>query len=163
MIPQHITLSNFMAYREASIPLEGVSMACLYGDNGSGKSTLIDSITWAIWGKCRAKSDDDIVRQGADRVSVDLYFLSGGSQYHVARTRKISTKTGVSTLFFEQTNHKGFDVPLTGATIKDTQEQIDNVLRMSYTTFTNSDFLRQGHSDEFTIRPPGERKAVHPV
>lgn len=165
MIPQYIKVVDFMAYREASIDLSGVKLACLYGDNGAGKSTLIDAITWALWGKARAKSDDDIVRQGAGQASVDLYFTMSGVEYHVWRTRKISTKTGVSALFFEARVTLGSysmepSRNLTGATIKDTQEMIEHILRMSYSTFCNSAFLRQGHSDEFTIRPPGERKQV---
>ncbi len=34
------------------------------------------------------------------------------------------------------------------------------MLRLSYDTFINSAFLMQGRADEFTVKPPNERKRV---
>jgi DNA repair protein SbcC/Rad50 len=49
---------------------------------------------------------------------------------------------------------------LTGNSVRDTQRIIDHLLRMDYDTFVNSAYLRQGHADEFTTRPPQKRKEV---
>ncbi len=49
---------------------------------------------------------------------------------------------------------------LTGANVRQTQKQISDLLRMDFDTFVNSAYLRQGKADEFTTRPPGERKQV---
>src|SRR5579884_3209703 len=72
MIPIKLTLKNFMSYGEegATLPLEGLHVACLSGDNGNGKSALLDAMTWALWGKTRASSvksisEDDLIRMGA--------------------------------------------------------------------------------------------------
>jgi DNA repair protein SbcC/Rad50 len=51
-------------------------------------------------------------------------------------------------------------VALTGASMRETQTRINEVLRMDYDTFINSVYLRQGRADEFTTRAPGERKQV---
>lgn len=49
---------------------------------------------------------------------------------------------------------------LTGASMRETQTRINDVLRMDYDTFINSVYLRQGRADEFTTRAPAERKHV---
>jgi exonuclease SbcC len=64
MIPVKLTLCNFMPYREAVLSFAGIHVACLCGDNGNGKSALLDAITWALWGKSRAKNDDDLIHHG---------------------------------------------------------------------------------------------------
>ena len=61
MIPHKLTVRNFMCYRDDVTPLhfDGIDVVCLSGDNGAGKSALLDAMTWALWGRARAKSDDD--------------------------------------------------------------------------------------------------------
>lgn len=49
---------------------------------------------------------------------------------------------------------------LTGASMRETQKYICELLRMDYDTFVNSAYLRQGKADEFTMRSPSERKQV---
>jgi exonuclease SbcC len=49
---------------------------------------------------------------------------------------------------------------LTGASVRQTQKQITDLLRMDFDTFVNSAYLRQGKADEFTTRPPSERKQI---
>ena len=49
---------------------------------------------------------------------------------------------------------------LTGASVRQTQKQICDLLRMDFETFVNSAYLRQGKADEFTTRPPSERKQI---
>src|SRR5581483_7564760 len=50
--------------------------------------------------------------------------------------------------------------PLTGATLRETQARITELLGMSYETFVNSSYLLQGRADAFTVKPPGERKRI---
>jgi exonuclease SbcC len=49
---------------------------------------------------------------------------------------------------------------LTAASVRQTQKAICDLLRMDFDTFVNSAYLRQGKADEFTTRPPSERKQV---
>ena len=64
MIPLRLQVRNFMCYRDNVPPLvfEGIHLACLAGANGHGKSALLDAMTWALWGKARAKRDDVVAR-----------------------------------------------------------------------------------------------------
>lgn len=87
MIPVKLTVRNFMPYRDKVPPLifTGIHTAGIWGENGSGKSALIEAITWALWGKTRAKSDDDLIHQGQDEMEVEFDFSVGSETYRVIR------------------------------------------------------------------------------
>ena len=48
MIPQKITLKNFLSYRQAELDFSGLHTACICGENGAGKSSLLEAISWEI-------------------------------------------------------------------------------------------------------------------
>jgi exonuclease SbcC len=158
MIPQKLSLTNFMCYRQAEVNFAGIHVACLAGANGAGKSALLDAVTWALWGKARARRDDELIRLGEDEMSVELTFDLGEQTYRVLRQRKAG-KRGSSLLDF-QASDDGRWRSLAESTIRDTQDKIEHVLRLDYDTFINSAFLRQGHADEFTVKTAAERKRV---
>jgi DNA repair protein SbcC/Rad50 len=161
VIPERLSLRNFMCYREELPPLEfdGLHVACLSGDNGSGKSALLDAITWSLWGKARLSSDDELIAVGAQDMEVDFQFGLNGHTYRVVRKRSRS-KRGQSSLDFQMRNGSGWKV-LTEATLRETQQAVSSTLKIDYDTFINSAFLLQGRADEFTSRKkPAERKQV---
>jgi exonuclease SbcC len=149
-----------MCYRDDVPPLDfgGIHVACLTGANGHGKSALLDAVTWALWGKARAKRDDELIHLGESEMEVDYTFDLGGTVYRVVRKRD-STGRGRSLLGF-QVGHDGDFQSIAGSTIRETQAGINRLLRMEYETFTNSAFLLQGKADAFTTRTPAERKRV---
>jgi DNA repair protein SbcC/Rad50 len=163
MIPLKLSLKNFMCYRDNVPPLsfEGIHVACLCGDNGSGKSTIFDAMTWALWGKSRAKSDGDLIFLGQSDMEVDLEFSVRSDRYRVVRKLmgKTVSKTGQSVLDLQIQGSSGFK-SVSGNNITETQEKIIGLLHLDYETFINSVFLRQGHSNEFTIKPPAKRKEI---
>jgi exonuclease SbcC len=163
MIPSKLFLRNFMCYRDNVPPLhlDSIHLACLCGDNGNGKSALIDAITWALWGKSRAKSDDELIHLGQREMEVEFDFRVGQDLYRVTRKRSKTKleRPGQTLLDFQIANQEGFQ-SISGDSLKETEQKIIHTLRMDYPTFINSAFLRQGHADEFTIKPPGERKKV---
>jgi len=98
MIPIKLQLRNFMCYRDNVPPLsfEGIHTACISGDNGNGKSALIDAITWALWGKARARSDDDLIYLD-DRVTemeVEFDFAVGQQPYRIIRKHSKPRRRG---------------------------------------------------------------------
>ncbi len=159
MIPLKLQLRNFMCYRELdSLDLTGIHLACLAGDNGHGKSALLDAITWALWGKARAKRDNELIHLGQSEMEVDFEFALGENHYRVIRKRD-SRGRGQSSLELQVRDGDVFR-PLTEPTIRQTQARINRILRMDYDTFINSAFLLQGRADEFTTKPPAERKRI---
>jgi exonuclease SbcC len=159
MLPIRLELKNFLAYRSPDpVRFDGIHLACLTGPNGAGKSTLLDAITWALWGKARAKRDDDMVHLGQQDMHVQLDFEQEGTLFRVIRKRA-RRKASVSTLdLFAQV--EGDWVTQTEPSIKETQAKIDRLLRLDYETFTHSAFLQQGRADAFTTKAPAQRKQI---
>lgn len=161
MIPLELRLRNFMCYREVeALNFSGIHLACLAGDNGHGKSALLDAMTWALWGQARlgARRDDELIHLGQTEMEVEFTFALDGHRYRVIRKRD-SRGGGRSALELQMWDAQTFR-PLTEPIIRDTQARINELLRMDYETFINSAFLLQGRADEFTIKPPAERKRI---
>ena len=162
MIPVRLHVHNFLCYRQVP-PLEfgGIHLACLAGDNGSGKSALLDAMTWALWGKARARSDDDLVYAGERDMEVQFDFAVGHERFRVIRKRSKGSirRTGQSVLELQVATQAGF-TSMSGGTIRETERKIVDLLRMDYDTFINSALLLQGRADEFSMKRPGERKQV---
>jgi exonuclease SbcC len=89
MIPLKLSMRNFMCYRDNVPPLnfDGIHIACICGNNGNGKSSLIDAMTWALWGKARAKSDDELIYTGQTEMEVEFDFAVGQQPYRIIRKR----------------------------------------------------------------------------
>ncbi len=166
MIPIRLELKNFMSYgaEVPAIDFSGMHTLCLSGENGHGKSALLDAMTWALWGESRAGKNkhDELVRIGADEMSVHFTFEMGGQRYRVVRKR--SKKAGGNVWQLQgETPDQGLGTgwhPLTGNTDRDTEAAVQKLLRMSYDTFLNSAYLRQGQADQFVKQTPGKRKEI---
>ena len=162
MIPLKLSLHNFLCYKDPD-PLDftGLHLACLSGNNGHGKSALLDAMTWALWGKARTSSADDLVHLGETDMWVDFEFALGPNRYRVVRSRSRKGR-GKSDLQLQVNVPGGDDAwqPITEPTLRDTEARIVQLLRMYYDTFVNSAYLVQGKADEFTVKPPGQRKQI---
>src|SRR3989304_4129384 len=145
MIPVEIELENFLAYRHPPpLLFEGIHVACLAGANGSGKASLLDALTWALWGRSRAATDDALIHQGETEMRVVLTFDQEGRRYRVRRQRKAG-KRGATLLELQTWEAEaGSWRSLSEAGIRDTQRKIDGLLHLEYETFLNPAFLVQG-------------------
>ena len=163
MIPLRLTLENFMCYRQGlpTLNLENVHVACLSGDNGNGKTALLDSITWVLWGKARARTQEELIHQGQTSMSVELDFLANDQEYRVTRvhSRSRGSGSGKTELNLAVLNENQ-PTSIMGNTIRDTEQQIINLLHMDYDTFVSTSYLRQGDADRFTKSNPADRKQI---
>lgn len=159
MIPVKIELYNFLAYRRPN-PLDftGMHLACLAGANGAGKSSLLDAITWALWGKARAHTDNELIYGNEMEMQVALTFALEGNLYRVIRHRN-RKGAGSSQLSLEVQDNDNWRM-ISESTIRATQDRLNQLMRLDYSTFINSAFLMQGRADEFTKKTPGERKTI---
>jgi exonuclease SbcC len=160
MIPIRLDLTNFLPYREpAPLDFTGIHVAVLAGENGAGKSSLLDAMTWAVWGRARAKTDNELVHQGQTEMRVEFTFALGEQLYRIFRGKRVG-KGASTVLDFQVQDADGRWNSIAEATIPKTQEKIVRLLRLTYETFINSAYLMQGKADEFTGKRPTERKQV---
>ena len=150
-----------MCYRSdvPELDLEGLHVACLCGDNGHGKTALFDAMTWALWGKSRASTQDELVHQGEQDMAVELEFKARDQRYRVSRrhSRAARSRQGSTLLELQVSSGNGYQA-ITGNSIRETEAQIRDLLHLDYDTFVNTAFLVQGHADMFTSNTPAKRK-----
>jgi exonuclease SbcC len=174
MIPLRLSLSGFLSYRDrAELDFTGFELACIAGANGAGKSSLLDAITWALFGQAR-KRDDSLINAQSSAAEVSLVFAYEGNIYRVQRTLPRGKTTQLELQIFQSDSSStsadaegrlrwpaaGNWKPLTGSTLRETQERIESTLRMNYETFGNASFFLQGKADQFTQQRPGDRKRI---
>ena len=158
MIPKRLELRNFLAYRAPQpISFDGIDLACISGDNGVGKSSLLDAMTWALWGKARARREDDLIHQGQREMQVSLDFEQDELRYRVTRRR---ARNGRGRLDVFVWGAHGGPRQIQAGGLRQTQDKVNQILRLEYETFTHSAFLRQGRADAFTLKTPAERKRI---
>ena len=161
MIPKRLELSNFLAYRAPEpISFDGIDLACISGNNGVGKSSLLDAITWALWGKARARREDDLIHQGQREMRVSLDFLQDGIRYRVVRRRARSGRGRRGALDLLVWGADDGPRRISAEGIRRSQGKLNQILRLDYETFVHSAFLQQGGADAFTLKTPAERKRL---
>jgi len=163
--PIRLELYNFLAYRQPSaLNFEGLHLACLSGTNGAGKSSLLDAITWALWGKSRAKNNDDdkLVHLGQEEMAVLLDFRQESALYRVIRKYSRKRKTARSTveLLSWDESVKSWRTIQESESSRETEKQITRLLGLDYETFVNSAFLQQNRADSFAVMTRGQRKEI---
>jgi exonuclease SbcC len=163
LLPLTLVLSNFLSWQHMSTPLDltGIGLACLCGDNGHGKSALLDAITWVLWGESRAERQESLIYQGAREMSVELEFLARDQRYkvvrkHISSTRGRQGRTELELLHVSESTQ----IPITGNSVRHTEDVIKELLNMDYSTFINTSFLMQGKADQFATSKPAERKTL---
>lgn len=157
MIPVKLKLSNFTSYGHNPPELDFTKfhMAAISGSNGAGKSSLLDAITWCVWGSSRlGDTSDQLIKLGQTEMHVEFSFDLDNHIYTVKRKR-IKKAGGSTSLELFSGAHN-----LTEGTMKTTQQKIVDILHLTYETFVNSAFLRQGHADEFTTKGATDRKRI---
>lgn len=160
MIPLRIEVTNFGAIPYADIDLSTVNLAAVAGPNGAGKSTLFTiAPMFALFGTTKnGCSADDMIRTGTQEMAVTFEFEHRSDIYRITRTRSKKGK-GKSTLELQHLVG-GQWVSESGTTIRETDEKIRVLLNLDEETFAASSMILQGRANEFTAKPPGQRKAV---
>lgn len=160
MLPLQIELRNFLAYRAPPpISFAGIGLACLTGRNGVGKSSLLDAMTWALWGRARARRDEDLIHLGQADMSVALDFEQEGLRYRVQRRRSRTGTGSRGALDLWVMGDLGLR-SINENSMRRTQAKINETLRLDYETFVHSAFLQQGRADAFTLKTAAERKRI---
>ena len=141
---------------------------------------MLDAITWALWGKARARRDDELITLGETEMWVEFEFGLGGQRYRIWRQRSKKGRGQSDLHFYVWNPSTSRPSRLTAATplagcgaevdgewqlldeggLLERQAQITRTLRLDYDTFINSSFLLQGRADSFTVKTPSDRKQI---
>jgi len=155
---ERIRLHGFVSHADTDWQPDGARLVSIVGANGAGKSSLsVDALLYALFDDARGRTDD-LVSLGATDMSARVEFTFAGNTYAVerGRTRKAG---GKSYLEFQMAVDGGW-MPLTGDTIRDTQDKIAQLLRMDARAFETSVVLGQGHAMAFAEATAAERKRI---
>ena len=172
MIPITLTLSGFLSYCDpVEIDFTAFDLACIVGPNGAGKSSILDAITWVLFGQARQRGDTIINNQSEQaevifvfRYEENLYQVkrsnprgkAGVLEFNIAQTSSVVSTQSTQALLTDTVNWK----PLSERTIRETQQRIEETLRLDYETFVNAAFFLQGKADQFTQQRSGDRKRI---
>ena len=159
MRPLRLEMAGFLSYREpVTIDLSGIRAGVILGPNGAGKSSIVEAITWALYGKGRARGPDDFVNAGSDFCRVAFQFELRGAPYRVERQRDRSrggkTDLGLWTVVADVTT------PIGGEVLAETQAKIEELLGLDYDEWLATSLIGQGKADAFTKLTPADRKRL---
>ena len=167
MIPKKLQIKNFLSYGPETQTIDFLSynLICLSGKNGHGKSALLDAMTWALWGQARkttgtSKADEGLVHLGQKHMLITFDFEINGTAYRVRREFVKTQSTPFSALDFGIVKADDSFTTLTDKTIKATQTKLEKTIGITFESFINSAFLRQGQANEFSKKSPKERKDI---
>lgn len=157
MLLKYLHLKGFTSYMDSEIQFDdNPFIATIIAPNGSGKSSILEAITTALFYRARGVDNrgagmDDLINNECNYFEITLEFIIDNNIYKIIR-RKF--KGGKHELEFYINNNSQTEK------INDTQEKINNVIKMNYETFLDTVCIGQGMSGNFMKKKPNERKDV---
>ncbi|RME08075.1 MAG: SMC family ATPase [Anaerolineae bacterium] len=159
MIPLRLQISGFLSYRQpVEIDFTAFDLACISGHNGAGKSSILDALTWVLFGEARQRGEA-VINLQSDAAEVTLTFAYEGNRYRVQRRNERGKPVRLE-FHIASAAEAGSWKPLTERTLRETQQRINQTLRLDYETFVNAAFFLQGEADRFTQQRPADRKRI---
>ena len=154
MIFTRLKLNNFKSHEHTVISFDkGISV--IVGENGAGKSTILEAISFALYKQHTAKKIDDLVRNNANSMSVELEFESNGREYKIIREKKSNLK---SSIYKKTSPESGYIHICSGD--REVTAQIRQILDIDSDLFLNAIYIRQGEIAELVDKTPAEKKLL---
>jgi len=158
MIIKKLHLKGFTSYIDSKIEFNTNEqfISTIIAPNGYGKSSILEAITTALFYRARGVDNrgtgmDDLINKNCNMFEITFEFIMNNVEYKIIRRK---TRKGKHELEFFIDN-----IPQTEK-INETQEKIDNVIKMDYETFLDTICISQGKSGNFMNKKPNERKDV---
>ena len=154
MIFTKLKLNNFKSHENTVISFnKGISV--IVGENGAGKSTILEAISFALFKQHTGKRIDDLVRNNAQSMSVELEFTSNNREYKIVREKKSNLK---SSIYKKTSSEGGYAHICTGD--KEVASEIRQILDIDSDLFLNAIYIRQGEISELVDKTPAEKKLL---
>ncbi len=164
--PVRLSVTNFLSYgddpnlaTQRSLDFEPLGVACLAGPNAAGKTALLDGLTFALWNEARAPARA-CIRHGAESARVEFHFDLDDTRYQVVREVFRAPHKTARLELLRLDAQGAVEQRLTHTSARETQAQLDRLLRVSYESFVTSSYLLQGQAGLFTAMSPADRKRV---
>lgn len=171
MIPERVTIQNFLTYGEDPsggpivFDFTGAQLWSIGGDNGAGKSTIFDAIRYCLFGEHRGGSQNDnrLVRKGTNGTAVEFHFRFGDHLYRIRRTITLSTtrkgelketKAAAASVWDDEVDAW---VPIPEADGITPVTQWVKSLGLRSDAFNATVLLQQGGADKLLTEPPKKR------
>ncbi|WP_458456810.1 AAA family ATPase [Methanobrevibacter sp.] len=154
MIFTKLKLINFKSHENTVIKFDkGISV--IVGENGAGKSTILEGISFALFKQHTAKKIDDLVRNNAQSMLVELGFNSNGRQYKIIREKKVNLKSSI----YKKTSADGDYVHICSGD-KEVANEIRQILNIDSDLFLNAIYIRQGEIAQLVDKTSAEKKEL---
>ncbi len=155
MLFSRLRLQNYKCYETLDVELRpGVTV--VHGVNGSGKSSLLNACFFGLYGTDALEVNqtlESIITKNKDTTEVELWFEHAGINYQLERKIRRSGS---------QVSHQATlqtpDGHIDGIT--ETEEKIQELLRMDAEAFLNCAFVRQGDIARLLTATPRERQRM---
>lgn len=157
MIIKKLKVKGFRSYIDETINFEDFSYPLsINGVNGSGKSSIIDMITTVLFNEnsvidTKTGKMDDCINKFCDKFEIELDFVLNNTNYKVIRRKKLNGGQELE-LYINDISHT--------EKLKETQQKINDILKMNYDTFLDTVCIGQGKSNNFMSKKPNERKEI---
>ena len=152
-----LRLANFKPYGDVDVRFrDGVTV--IHGLNGSGKSSLLEACFFALYGsKALSGTLDDIIRNGEDDASIELWFSHEGVDYSIERQlRRSGDRVTTNKCVLEGDDGSGESVSRDGA--RAVRSFVTDLLRMDAEAFVNCAYVRQGEVNKLINATPQQRQ-----
>ncbi|MDD3040442.1 metallophosphoesterase [Bacteroides sp.] len=155
--PVSLEVKNYRSYYQESFEFADIKFATVNGPNGVGKSAFfMDAISDCLYEETREGELTGWIANGMKSGSLTFAFAMGDSLWRVIRTR---TKSGKITLALQE-SLQGEWKDRNGTTVKDTQQNINNLLGMDVLTFRSCAMIMQDAYGLFLEAELSERMEV---
>lgn len=162
---ENIKIQNFLSFENAEYNFSDKGLTLISGQNlddvnnersnGSGKSSLLEALVWCLFGHTtkKLKSDDVVNRNIGANTCVELDIESSEAEYKVVRYRQ-HTKNKNDLVFLVN------GIEHAGKNNQETQDVINNTLKIDYKLFLNSVFFPQESKFNFIASTDKEKKEI---
>lgn len=165
MIPRRLFLKNFMGHSETDLDFTGSNVFLIVGrdknndriSNATGKSTIFKAIDYVLFGVTPSKKLERIVRDGQDQCEVIFEFEESGTNWQISRKRSNkSNKTQILLSRWDGSEWTKSD----HRTASQTEDAIKDLLKISYSAFSNSILFEQGTFSAIAEATDGDRRKL---
>ena len=152
-----LRLSNFKPYGDVDVRIRD-SVTVIHGLNGSGKSSLLEACFFALYGsKALPGTLGDIIRNGQDEASIELWFSHEHVDYRIERQlRRSGDRVTTSKCVLEGDDGSGEPISRDGA--RAVRHFVTDLLRMDAEAFVNCAYVRQGEVNKLINATPQQRQ-----